>query len=841
MKKLVISLASIMGISLSTTAIVSCGITFDVLLKRKVDTNEFKGYFQFNPNSLVSAKTMQAQDFELISDLNVPLVSVDQFGRTIGELAVKFNPAFGDNEGDISVGANGLDKTHPDSDNWTYLLNQNAKWTNSSLQEKGAIRGTDFLNIFLYILHPNTASETKSFWSSYINGADEIIQFVNGNDKEEESTAKEKRFESVYKMIKTESADGTFDGMDGKGLNIEGKEYKLGIKIGKVGDIEEIDDEHPGMGMELISNKSDYITWYGPDGIEMPFFDSLMSYASFAPIPDQAVDISNTKYSFSNYMTTENFKESGLFSGPFVLKNLQLSQSVEYARNPDYVNLEDIKFAKMVKTYKSKATDGELRTSFEAGDLSELKLRPTDPQGWSKYVGSDPLNNPTFDSVVVEKSRNYASYGMYMNAINADLWKTNKSKAELNTRVLSSSLIRQYIMTTVQKSWMSKYFSSAFDSGERHKSETSINTLTPFDFAKDDDGVDYYKYLAEALSESGDETEVNAIFEDLKPGNDFFSKYDNAENEEDKKAPIGYELIRGKDDEEFINKVKNELIKINPTNEKIVLSHLTNGAQANTQNIYIQNMIDIFNRDAKDEGINISIKQDQTNDESEFRSKRTNAQYDIVVTGWSPDYADPVSFLKSQSLDGDLVNYFGAHRMIDSAKVGDILKPHQGDPSFLWTYDALEAKGLLDKTGVYVPIDSKTKDSIATFINDYVEYTNLVNVSSTEGDLSKRYTEFAKAEKKLLIEKAFMIPIYDPWVLPSVKMTFVNPYHYSNVGYGTSQYVHRGWEILPQMPPRAQINKIKKAYDKYNDDDERPNSGLCLTKYDKDLDEFDCK
>lgn len=860
MKKLIVGLTSIMGITLTASAVVSCGVSFDSLLKRKVDTNEFKGYFQFNPNSLVSAKTMVAQDFELISDLNVGLASADQFGRTIGELAVKYEPAYTDATGVAHDGTKFVGKRTENAEgntkgteSWTYLINKNAQWSDFNNRTQGKIKGTDFLNIFLYISHPSTASETKSFWTSYIHGASEIINYIdNGDTRKEVSTTAMERYTEVYNKIAEmkKSETGTFDGMEG--ITIGTQTFKLGITSGIIGDLKDENlKNHPAFGIgdnDLIDNDSYYITWTGLDGMPMPFFDSLMTYASFAPLPDTAVDLSDKAKdgAFSNYMLSSNFESTALFSGPFILKKLQASQSIEYVKNEAYVNKKDVHFNKLIKTFKSKATDGELRTSFESGDLTELKLRPTDPQGWNTYVGSDPTN-PKFSGVTVEDSKAQATYGIYMNTINTSLWNpTPTGDAELNTRVLTSSVIRNYLMTTIQKSWMSKYYSSAFDKkGERHISATNVNTLTPTNFAFDDNGKDYVQYLAREISGQEDLPDKDSdLFKSIKPGGDFYSYHkDVIEGEvgHGKSAPLGYEIkrdLKNQTNEEYLSEVKEELSEIS-NGQSVTLSQLTNGARSNTENIYTQNMIDIFNESAKEDGVDIKIVQDQTNDESEFKSKRNTAQYDLLITGWSPDFSDPVSYLNTHKLNGDLANYFGLHRIIDANKAPKILaewkKGKEANESFGFKYSDLEKLGVLNNS--YKTNDSATKDQMAEFVSDISEYSELVETASSESKLDKRYTDFAKAEKLLLIDKSLMIPVYDPWVLPSVKMSFIMPYSFSTVGYGSTQYVHRGWEILSSMPTLngGYISKAQEAYKKYmaQNNGQIPNSGLKLATLDK--------
>ncbi|QHX36086.1 oligopeptide transport system substrate-binding protein [Spiroplasma sp. TIUS-1] len=856
MKKLIFTLTSVMGITLTASAVVSCGISFNSLLQRKVDTDHFKGYFQFNPNSLVSAKTMQAQDFELISDLNVPLVTVDPFGRTIGELAVKFDPAI-DKEGGSQFVGNRIEGTDGKAETWTYLINKNAKWTNSQNQVFDNIKGTDFLNIFLYIAHPNTASETKSFWGSYIYGAAEIIDYIdngNGTEADKGEGKSIERYTKVHKAItnKVGNEDGSFDGTSGFSIVTSTEQLKtfyLGLTAGRVKELvgtdNDPDNAHPGKG-SLYDNDSFYVKWTGLDNVPMPFFDSLMTYASFAPLPYQAVNISDDAKagSFANYMTTENFVSTALYSGPFVLKKLQLSQSVEYEKNKYYVNQKDIHFNKMTKTFKSKATDGELRTSFESGDLTELKLRPTDPQGWNTYVGTDP-ENPKFKGVTVEGSKAQATYGIYMNAINTNLWNPNPSpEGELNSRILTSSIMRQYLMTTIQKSWMSKYYSSAFDKkGERHISATTVNTFTPTNFAFAGE-TDYVEYLAAAIGSNEDRQinintpEAKELFELLKPGGDFYSYHKNVvENEAGGEVPEGYKIIRGITDEnefeveneKYLDSVRKEFNEL-AGSKSVRLNHLTNGARSNTENIYTQNMIDIFNRTAKEDGIDITIVQDQTNDESEFKSKRSNAAFDLLVLGWSPDFSDPVSYLNTHKLNGDLANYYGLHRIIDARQTSNILNKWKEKREEL-KYSDLQ--GMLNTS--YVAKDDKTKDQFTSFIKDIAQYTELVENASEESNLDDRFKGFATAEKLMLIDKSFMIPIYDPFVLPSVKMSFVLPFSYSTVGYGSSQYLHRGWKILPSMPTlydNGAITRSKKAYLSY---DRSKYSGLKLATLDKDF------
>ncbi|WP_339023104.1 hypothetical protein [Spiroplasma endosymbiont of Crioceris asparagi] len=839
MKKLIVGLAAVIAGAIGIKFLISStGISFSALMARRVSTDEYKGYFQFNPISLSSGKTMQASDFEQLADLQSPLVGVDELGNSKTDLALKnVYLTANANKVEQKVGFRQLGKDAANKkESWTYAIDPNAKWVDNDgnyvtddklVDNNGQISGKDFVNIFLYVLNPNVDSDISSFFANFIDGFSELKDYVATHDvsgvkKKNSVGAEEKDKDKIvtenWERIKQayEVATKGKDSFDGKlkFTDDSGEQtFDLGIVYGKINGTDaggvNINTATPGSNIDGAS----YVRFINPDGITTPFFEGIMSYVIFAPMPKKAID---EKY-ILNYGLPGEFSAT-LYTGAYTLTNYSPNNNLSFKKNEHYVNAEDIKIKHIQKFYKANVTPSDLRVSFEAGDLTEDSLSVTDGGGWNKYVGSD-YKNPKFEAVFSQEPVQSSSFGIFFNPINTD---TNgngnkKEKAEL----LSSSLIRSYFTTRFNRDYSAKYYSSKFDA-KGADSAAGINFWTASNFINDGE-KDYSDYMKDEVATEAKKdnsvSNIESLKNNLEQGHNFFQKEDGKKYIEERAKKSN--KISNDYTQDIIDEVKN----IDPsatTSNPLELKLLLNVSQKYALNMSVTNSIRMFNKVAARENVPLKIDINESKDQSDFMNKRSSGSYDLLITGWSPDYADPLTYAVFGAT-GDMNTYYGIARILDSHKLPvlqkiydkkwnaqgtwDFSKNSIDDREDLLSYD--EIKGAFNKTinDNYASDNNTWKANITKYVNQNLKYSQLVYLASKIADIQARYKAFAQIEAYALYSSCITLPIDDQFLPALVKISYVRPFEYSTAKYGTSQYQHRNWTILNKLPNKSDLQK----------------------------------
>lgn len=155
----------------------------------------------------------------------------------------------------------------------------------------------------------------------------------------------------------------------------------------------------------------------------------------------------------------------------------------------------------------------------------------------------------------------------------------------------------------------------------------------------------------------------------------------------------------------------------------------------------------------------------------------SNGATTLFVTGWGPDYSDPLTYASTLVKDGDLCDYFGVCSNSDAA------------------------------------IDAQVDELIGP-------YTELVEKANAIIEPVKRAEAFAEAEVELLFETYLMRPLYMRSQGVNVGVSRTIPYRVTEVPYGMCQYKYKSVEKLAgTMLSNEQRKELKAEYERLKVED----------------------
>lgn len=353
------------------------------------------------------------------------------------------------------------------------------------------------------------------------------------------------------------------------------------------------------------------------------------------------------------------------------------------------------------------------------------------------------------------------------NYANANILSSNCSlilKSLNASKTLQFDKIRKYLGTHLDRSKFVKYYSEALDGSQTSKFLRNVYTARNF---INNAGTNYPYYVEKEYATKYRNGDIQVSSHLLKDGSDALY--------------LNEDLL--KNDKNILDDIRTWLQQ-NIGSSSVEITFLMNGAATLTSNRFLLNMIDSFNA----ENNMIKIIPDITVDATEYTSRIKKADWDLLSCGWSPDYADPYTYLYTFSLGGDLQYYSGTSRIFSDLKLVNNRAP-----------DFADIKNKLNN-----PYWNRLKETsvIESFYNVFKNYTNQITDADHITDsklLTKRYESFAKAEFNSIYTDFIFIPIYVPNGSYQIGISYVTPRTQITVGYGSSKYKHWGMELNPYL------------------------------------------
>ncbi|AKU79488.1 ABC transporter substrate-binding protein [Spiroplasma turonicum] len=514
-----------------------------------------------------------------------------------------------------------------------------------------------------------------------------------------------------------------------------------------------------------------------------PFFESLLTYSVFSPIYDE------TKSDIKNYKDT-------YFSGAYLPKQVNPNGKVILEKNENYVLKDDVHIKRLEFDYLEGASSSRTRTLFESGSTNGFILSADDLKGWTDYVG-DNYENPIFEGTYSTKSVELAgTFVLFYNYYNRNLNDASKGveeqKRALNaTKLLQSRDVRAFLSTSLDRSKMVRYYSKTIDEVGK-PSKMIRNVYTGLGVSQDptNDNKDYTKFVSDVYDERTNTIKESEDNYSLKDGND--PLLDNSKK-----------LIK-KDRSELINSINKFIsennIASNRDDGKIELTLTLSPVTSNSMNPYINFMIKGFN---SIENNPIFIKTTTPTSTDDYRGIGQEGRTDLFMSGWSPDYKDPSTYLDTLLINGAYKGYIGTTRIFDKTKSNDS------------NYEQLNG------SEYYINKKIITTESNSMF-EEYKNFETQNSENNQEVVITKRLEGFAKQEYDYFYKNFFMLPLYTKAMPIQYIVNYIQPYSRSYESFGTAQFkfykAYQNKKLLNKEQIKEFMEKYNQALNKVNKD-----------------------
>ncbi|ASP28194.1 oligopeptide ABC transporter substrate-binding protein [Spiroplasma corruscae] len=767
MKRLLISLMSLSLVStLSTGLVVSCG--------KDIDPDSTYKTVLTNVEHWVTAKTMSEGDYYTLANTNATPLAGDEYGRVFGDL---FLPKKEYSNSDPTIGWHDEAKKE-----WKYQLRSDAKWYRYNGEVVRNITVNDFVNTARFVLNPMNASPVYNLWADFIKGAKEInTEALAQKDKDD------------YDF------DKIFDNMSKSG----------------------------GLGIEANSNDNTVKFTLTKN---TPYFESLLTYGVFAPLHDEVLVNPNIDKDY----------KLGYYSGAFLPTNYVQDSTLILDKNNDYYFANKTEVNRIRELKVSNVTPSTARTLFESNQktLSGFVVSINDAQGWEKYVG-DPENPNKSDGMTryPDRGGGLGSWFLMFNYLNQDYYgadPTKQKEAILKSKLLQMKEVRAYISETLDRSQWAKYYSSIYD-GTSDISSQLRNTFVPPTFVSGEDGKDYIDYFVDSLnSQEGfdadktQEGKQEATRELLLDGSDFTRSMGLGASSLKDASKLSSQLTKKAQElRKLLKESKDEDIK----------SYFAN------DNASVQ-LIDYESPDIKTSvGQNIGLMYQKFNDiennplkvnvtyaasDQEYTSKSTSGYSDISLSGWNPDYADPMTYLSTIKMDGDYEGYLRMGKLFNYSTYEEASNGGKLDASA--AFQALSnaaslnvnsaIKELYSKVILKDKNDSGSGQAISSLFEDRFNYTKqLVEADNKLTSVnSDRYKEFSKLEAQTFYSDYYAIPLLKTKPKYQFQVTYTLPYQLSSYAYGVSSNKYFNMKMTSVLLPYDELAKKQEVFFKELDE-----------------------
>ncbi|QBQ07940.1 oligopeptide transport system substrate-binding protein [Spiroplasma gladiatoris] len=720
-------LTTLMSISLVSTIVTSSVVACK---KNKDPEKTIVTTFKANPQKWLTSKSFSAEDINVLANTNANPLATDEYGRIYGDLFSFTNNNYSANAPYVGESSN-KNKT------WTYTLRNEASWSNYKGKFIRAITTEDFINTAKFVLNPENASELINIWKEFIVGANELYNEAKTNNSES--------FDVIFEKYS--------------------KNDRLGIKVGE--------------GNKIIFNLTK----------SSPYFESLLTYSCFSPIPEEALQDSRLITDF----------RKGFYSGQFVPTDYKQDIYVVLDKNSNYhfKNKTDVDRVRMVFSQGSSSREREL---YEAGTLDTFNLNSNDELGWKKYVG-DPNETLKKDGVVkyTTSPDDAASWLMFYNYLDSDYTKgTNKNRGLRASRALQYKEVRKLIEAGLNRTDWATYYSKVYDGKNTNISSQLRNTFVPSDFVNFK-GKNFLQYEVDALNDlkitMNDNKEVNET--DLQDGGDFVRKL--LTNSDDKNSDTYKNSFT-----KLLNTVKEIKSKDEALKDgEIVLISAKDPTSASSVGVYKSEMIAQFNELAK--GV-IKIEEKQAVDWNGYSDMLKNGDSDINFSSWSPDYQDPMTYLSTLKIDGDFDLYMRQQQLFKFEDFNSI-----NTSETITANDAY--KNLKQKNEEWFKEVVVEQNNKSELFESRFNYTKEVLNIDKNLDGEERIKSFAKLEAQSLYQD-FVVMAF---MRRSPKMTFTiskgEPFRLSRSAAGSSSFKFFNSVYKSNLLTYDEIEELRKIYE----------------------------
>ncbi|AGR41467.1 peptide ABC transporter substrate-binding protein [Spiroplasma taiwanense] len=769
LRRLLSAISAVTLVSTTTSSVVACKVGFDFasIRNKKINTKEYVAVYTAPPKSWNPIATSSASDTEYLANIFGTILSVDEYGRTYGDLVESaYAGVSGSSSGKSIYVGNDSTNSNIDLTTWKYKLRDEAYWYKADGSKVRRITAGDFLNSAKFALTPANNVATSFLWLQFIKGANEVSTAI-GRLKDATLT-----FDQIIEKVKS---GYLYTVKDANGNDVQKNE--AGIADFKFGII--ADDGNDGYNVTFHLEKP------------APYFESLLTYNVFSPSP------------IENYANGANGvvpdPSKTLFSGPYLpndVENILNGTKMVFKKNNSHYFANKTEIETIIyKKITTQSTD-LTRTLFETGETISYNINPADAVGWERYVGSD-INNPKIDEVSVGKALSTQTFALSYNT-NYNSGAVDDAAKISGSKLLQFNEARAFISTGFNRNVLAKYYSEKYDS-DPNLSGNVRNTFTAPELTYDANGKDYVKYIEDSYKEKFG-AKPNSVTT-LVDGTDSFLNKES--------------VYVGKTKAELVESISKFIEENNLTKNskgKIELEYVGSDTHNTSINPYLTRTIAQFN-EIPNNPIEIKFNILAYND---YLQAYFGGKFHLFNIAWTPDFSDPGSFVGTLGIDGDLSKFTGFQTELSSST-----------PLLLKRDDASEGVGEENLTyKVNDKFKTTVSDSFVASIEDTTDKFYEID-RAEKYDLVERLKGFGELETEIIYENFYVLPNFNAAPLKSYSISYLRQYTYGYATYGVSPNKLFTRRINEQLWTKQQL---KDWSDLYKAEKEKINTDISYKK-----------
>lgn len=488
------------------------------------------------------------------------------------------------------------------------------------------------------------------------------------------------------------------------------------------------------VGVKAVDERTVQYTLNAPES----YWNSKLTYSIMFPINAEFLESKGEDFG------KQTDPESLLYNGPYLLKSITAKSSMEFEKNANYWDADNVFIDNVKLTYYDGSDQDSLFNNFDEGAYTAATLFPTSP--------SYKTAEKKYGDNIVYGQQDGATNMIFFN-LNRTLHnlsdKTDEQLSDSN-KAMNNKDFRQAVSFAFDRaSW------NAQVNGEEAKEKALRNTLVPPAFVQIE-GKEFGDSVTAELASYGDEWKDI----DLSDGQDGLYNPEKAQTE----------FAKAKE------ALEAEGVSF-PIQLDFPVSQTDNAAVQRAQS-----MKQSVEASLGKENVVINLKQ-VTEDEwlaATYQAETPEQNdYDLALSGWSPDYADPSSYL----------DIFGTTK-------GAATTPRIGI-----SYDN---EALIKSVG----------------LDKYQDLLNAANALKDADEVDARYEAYAKAQA-WLTDSAVAIPTISKGARPTVTkvVPFTRGYSYVGVKGESTTYKYMKLQDEP-----VTVEQYDKALAEWEEAKEKSNA-----------------
>ena len=488
------------------------------------------------------------------------------------------------------------------------------------------------------------------------------------------------------------------------------------------------------VGIKAVDERTVQYTLNAPES----YWNSKLTYSIMFPINAEFLESKGEDFG------KQTDPESLLYNGPYLLKSITAKSSMEFEKNANYWDADNVFIDNVKLTYYDGSDQDSLFNNFDEGAYTAATLFPTSP--------SYKTAEKKYGDNIVYGQQDGATYMIFFN-LNRTLHNLSDKTDEqlsVSNKAMNNKDFRQAVSFAFDRaSW------NAQVNGEEAKEKALRNTLVPPAFVQIE-GKEFGESVTAELASYGDEWKDI----DLSDGQDGLYNPEKAQTE----------FAKAKE------ALEAEGVSF-PIQLDFPVSQTDNAAVQRAQS-----MKQSVEASLGKENVVINLKQ-VTEDEwlaATYQAETPEQNdYDLALSGWSPDYADPSSYL----------DIFGTTK-------GAATTPRIGI-----SYDN---EALIKSVG----------------LDKYQDLLNAANALKDADEVDARYEAYAKAQA-WLTDSAVAVPTISKGARPTVTkvVPFTRGYSYVGVKGESTTYKYMKLQDEP-----VTVEQYDKALAEWEEAKEKSNA-----------------